>query len=76
MHELVWVDAATGAVYGLDTITSGTDDWAGSQGRFVVDGSVFGAPGVGGYHGTWTRPGTPHAATNIPCVPPAPPPTS
>ena len=75
MHEILWVDGLTGATYGLDTIVSGTGDWAGSTGQFVVDGSVHGGPGIGGYHGTWTRPGTPRTATNVPCLPPAPPAT-
>lgn len=69
VHEILSVDGATGALFGLDTIISGTGDWAGSSGQFVVDGSVFGGPGFGGYHGTWIRPGTPKPPTNIPCVP-------
>lgn len=70
--ENVTVDALTSATHAVGTILGGTGDWVGSTGTVLVDGSIFGGPGIGGYSGTWTRPGTPKPVTSIPCVPPQP----
>lgn len=62
--------APSGAAHAVGTIIGGTGDWAGSTGTVLIDGSANAGAGVGGYSGTWTRPGTPKAASPVPCVPP------
>jgi hypothetical protein len=70
--ENVTVDALTSATHSIGRILGGTGDWVGSTGTVLIDGSVWGGPGVGGYSGTWTRPGHPKPVASVPCVPPAP----
>jgi hypothetical protein len=54
-----YLDFADRTLYLESEILKGTGDWTGASGKFVFDGFMTGdATGVGGWHGTWTRPRT------------------